>query len=203
MSASASPVCPDEVPSVGTHARTHGEVAEAETVLDPGDYEELQKRYLLPRERKDEELPGSMRLHRQQKPPLIDVMCRWSDGYKKLKKQIQTLQKKKKHTEIYRLLRQLRDYEIHNQARPPECLRSLGETTTSDVQEVVDLTADDEEVIDVDKYILDVLLVNIVKADPDGIAETTNETAHIIVKMEDSSSLEGVDGQDSEQNNGK
>ena len=129
------------------------------------DYEELCKRYLQPRD-SDPHMPGGMTLRAKKasKPPLIDTP---SPGWKELKRHIQTLQRQgNQHEEIYRILHQLRNWEIYRFRFPT----IVDKVNDNEVQEVCDLTThyDDEDgPIDVDAYILDVLLLKVVKPDPD------------------------------------
>ena len=49
-------------------------------------------------------------------------------------------------------------------------------TAHGDVNETIDLTSDDPEIIDIDKYIFEVILVKVVKADPDQVASAVHES---------------------------
>ena len=83
-----------------------------------------------------------------------------SAGYKALRKRIKQLDCISNHAEVYRLLSLLYEYEVHLAPRGIARPAALGGGAPADeVAEVVDLIGEDEEndIIDVDTYILDVL----------------------------------------------
>ena len=87
-----------------------------------------------------------------------------------MRKRIKGLERAGERAEIYRLLRLLRDWETRMVARGLALPKELGGGgSSSELPEVVDL-ADDEEPIDVDSYIIEVLIVDEVrvKRDHDG-----------------------------------
>ena len=129
-----------------------------ETPFDEETYALLRKRFLEKRVYTNEELPMGRVLRRKVLPPLIDTD---QPGFKRLKSKIKELEKTDSHAEICKLLEQLRDWQVYNRGIP-QCLRD----GSSDTPEIYDLTAEDPEIINVDKYILEVLLVKVVK--PDG-----------------------------------
>jgi hypothetical protein len=119
------------------------------------DYNVLCLRYLTPRVREEAEIPGGMTLRRQTKSRIIDTPM-----YKKLKPKIDSLLKKNRRQEVYKIFCGLRNWEM-NPVRA-EVWRQVGEVNGDDVREYVDLTNDSEEqCIDVDRYISEILLVDI------------------------------------------
>ena len=140
------------------------------TEFDQADYDALLKYYYEPIVQHNVELPGGRTLRRQTSPPRIEQDTL---GFNALRKTINGLKKSSapdSHNKIYQLLRELNAW----QTRPPSLGGSLpswqrGLAEESAVTETVDLTAE-ETVIDVDTYIIDVLLVGVLqpKPDPDG-----------------------------------
>ena len=140
------------------------------TEFDQADYDALLKYYYEPIVQHNVELPGGRTLRRQTSPPRIEQD---SLGFTALRKTIDGLKKSSapdSHNKIYQLLRELNAW----QTRPPSLGGSLpswqrGSAEESAVTETIDLTAE-ETVIDVDAYIIDVLLVGVLqpKPDPDG-----------------------------------
>ncbi|KAL7543162.1 hypothetical protein ACHAXR_012463, partial [Thalassiosira sp. AJA248-18] len=127
---------------------------------DEGDYASLHQRYLMPRIREKAELAGGITLRRQCKARVIDQKTR---GFRLLKSKVDALLRKKDHGEVYRLLCQLRNWELDPQRVPAVFQdRSSGD---DDVAEVLDLTTEEDRsgnhCIDVDEYITDVLLVGV------------------------------------------
>mmetsp|Transcript_5701 Transcript_5701/g.12043 ORF Transcript_5701/g.12043 Transcript_5701/m.12043 type:complete len:161 (-) Transcript_5701:72-554(-) len=140
-------------------------VFEQTSEFDPADYEALCKRYLQKYSKKNVQLPGGQFIRRKEYQAPIN--CN-TPGHKALKKEIQKLQKlgKRGEARIYSLLKGLRDWEMKPRNQPFPGSRSDG-----DVDEIIDLTTNEEEkeIVDVDAFILNVLLVNVVKRDPDAI----------------------------------
>jgi len=122
------------------------------TTFDAEDYLRLRDRYLLPRVRENAELAGGMRLRRQTAASIID-----GPGYAKLRATIRTLETEGDQGRIYRLLSALRDWEIRGSGAMP---RGEGGVPVGpgEVVEMIDLTKEEQEVIDIDTYIADVLL---------------------------------------------
>jgi hypothetical protein len=119
-------ICPDTVTS-STHL-----------LFDEGDYNTLKERYLTPQIRENPELANGMMLRRQYRDRIIDKKTK---GFKKLKQTIDSLLKKNKHEEVYKLLYQLREWEM--QPKRNGIWRELGIFGDEDeVQELVDLTHD-------------------------------------------------------------
>ena len=134
-----------------------GKDKSSEVSIDEEDFEQLRQRYLLPRIQLRSELPTGMTLRRTCKPRLIDLK---TPGFQRLRIRIDELTKKNDRLEVYRLLCQVRDYEI-DPSRVPAVMQEQNED--GDVNEVFDLTQDNDncdgkECFNVDDYITDVLL---------------------------------------------
>ena len=132
------------------------------------DYDMLRTHYLQPKVRRNEEIPSGMHLRTRHAPAAIDGK---TEGYKQLKRQIQKLEKDNDVNGIYRLLKALRRFEVE---RAPISSFICGDNDGDDeVTEIIDLTCvpdnDDDDVIDVDNFIIDFLLVKVIKADPDAL----------------------------------
>lgn len=106
------------------------------------DYDQLYKRYLTPQVRENVELPNGMYLRRQYKERYIDKP---SARFNKLRLKIDSLLKIDDRAEIYKTLRQLRDYDIN--PKRVGLWRDLGvdDDDMSDVNEFVDLTTDPDK----------------------------------------------------------
>jgi hypothetical protein len=79
-------------------------------------------------------------------------------GYKALHKMIKQLDRISNHAEVYRLLSLLYEYEVHLAPRGIARPAALGGGAPADeVAEVVDLIGEENDIINVDTYILDVL----------------------------------------------
>eukprot|EP01082_Thalassiosira_pseudonana_P007363 g6458.t1 g6458 contig23:506490-509749(-) len=132
-------------------------------LFDENDYRDLHQRYLTPRVREKAQLPGGMTLRRQCRSRIIDQK---TPGYRKLRHRVDALLKKNNHPDVYRLLCQLRDFEL-DPRKVPEIFREekTGNDDNDDDDgflEYVDLTNDNEDrFIDVDECITDLLLVNV------------------------------------------
>ncbi|KAL3791789.1 hypothetical protein ACHAW5_009422 [Stephanodiscus triporus] len=121
---------------------------------DGDDYAILRTRYLMPRIREKVELAGGITLRRQCRGRMIDQN---TPGFRLLRSRVDALTRKRDHAEVYRLLCQLRNWEL-DPRRVPTAFRDAGD---EDVAEVLDLTRDEDErpsCVDVDEYIADVLL---------------------------------------------
>jgi len=130
-----------------------------EESYDEDDYKSLHQRYLMPRIREKVELPGGRMLRRQCKGRMIDQ--KKSKGFRLLRTKVDGLLKKNRHGDVYRLLCQLRNWEL-DPRRIPAVFEECGDEA---VKEIFDLTKEEEEedgsgntCIDVDDYIMDVLL---------------------------------------------
>ena len=91
-----------------------------------------------------------------------------TEGYKELKRQIQKLVEKGNHDMgIYRLLKGLQRFDVKGTP-----LSSFVRVDDDDeVEEILDSTGmpDDDDVIDIDSFIIDYLLVEVIKPDPDAV----------------------------------
>jgi hypothetical protein len=134
-------------------------------LFDEEEYQYLRKRYLQKRVHTHVALPHSgMRLRRQTKRAASE--CN-SPGYRALSDIIQSLDRSKKNQEIYRLLKQLTEWET-KQGRFPTFNTKSSEKENDEVVEVIDLSNEyerEEHVIDVDTFITEILLVK-VKQEP-------------------------------------
>jgi hypothetical protein len=154
-------------PDVVTSSNNNTE--EFTLLFDEEEYQYLRKRYLEKRVNTHVALPHSgMRLRRQTKRAAIE--CN-SPGYRALRDEIRRrcLDCAKKNQEIYCLLRQLAEWET-KQGRFPtlKTKSSEKEKDSNEVVEVIDLSNEDEReehVIDVDTFIIEILLVK-VKQEP-------------------------------------
>jgi len=137
-------------PQPDTITSKHSTVEEES--YDEDDYKSLHQRYLMPRIREKVELPGGRMLRRQCKGRMIDQKN--SKGFRLLRTKVDSLLKKNRHGEVYRLLCQLRNWEL-DPRRIPAVFEECGDEA---VKEVLDLTKEEDTCIDVDDYIMDVLL---------------------------------------------
>ena len=152
-------------PSSTRHTTTDG-------AFDQQDYNMLRTHYFEPKVRKNEEIPNGMQLRKRHAPAAIDGKTR---GYKELKQQIQKLEINNDDKGIYRLLKELRRFEV---SRTPISSFVRGDDDEDDeVTEIIDLTGilddDDDGVIDVDTFIIDFLLVEVIKPDPDAVPSSS------------------------------
>lgn len=134
--------------------------------FNDAEYAELRKHYLEKRVRHDAELPNGFRLRKQTVSAAIEAN---TPGYIALRKEIDHLEKEDNHEQVYRLLKRLATWE-QKRAGPFPIVgrRRRSNSRDDDVIEVVDLTSDDNdnhEIINVDTFILDVLLVKVIKAE--------------------------------------
>jgi len=147
--------------------------------FDEEEYAELRRHYMEPVTLNDADLATTRRerLRSQTRTARFEQN---GPGWKQLRKRIKTLQKAHAHQEIHRILRELRQWEI----RPPGLggtmpgSLSCGPSTRSEVTELIDVSGNDAEVVDVDTYILDLLLVKEVKPDPEGSSSHTVAVKH-------------------------
>ena len=125
-----------------------------EDSYDEDDYRSLHERYLMPRVREKVELPNGCTLRRQIRARVIDQN---TQGYRMLRCKVDSLLRKNNHSEVYRLLCQLRNWELDPQRVPAVFLEG------NDAVEVIDLSKEDDgtgnSCINVDEFIADVLLV--------------------------------------------
>ena len=105
-------------------------------LFDADDYTVLSQRYLMPRIRHNPELPGGMILRRQYRKRIIDAKV---PLYHKLRVKVDALLKKNKHKDVYRLLCQLRDWELD-----PRRLPAIVQSNDDDV-EVLHVTNDNDD----------------------------------------------------------
>jgi hypothetical protein len=169
---------PDIIPSA---AATTAPKEEASSFSET-EYQALRQRYLEKRTRTgmDAALPSGIHLRRKTVKPAI---CIHTPGYKALKKQIDWLERKKDHQEIFRLLSELSEWEKSvNRSFPFAAHDELVQDEDEKPVEIIDLT-DDQDVIDIDTYILDVLLVKVIKA------EDAEHTSRTNVKQEEGNDL--------------
>ena len=130
----------------------------APVLRDEADYQNLRRHYFDRVVVRNVELPGGRVLREQSRPPRIEQT---TPGFVKLRARVRALEKVGDHDEVYRLLRQLREWE----RRPPSlggalpaCMRSeAGGASNDDVCEVI-VIADNDQIIDADQFVLEVLL---------------------------------------------
>jgi len=153
---------PDTVGSAAASA-----ASSQQSPFDETEYQALRQRYLEKRVRTNVELPGGRCLRTQTAAPVIEIN---TPGYRELHGEIKRLERQSNHAAIYVLLQRLAQWDMRRLAKFP----TVSEKNKNGVVEVVDLTVDDEEdrqIIDVDKYILEeVLLLKVIKPDPDASA---------------------------------
>jgi hypothetical protein len=146
--------------------REHGAAQEP---FDQAEYERLRKHYFEPVVVRDEELPNGVRLRKQTKPPRIQGKSR---GFEQLRKHIKVLEKRKDHREIFRLLCDLKQWEttppsLGGKAHPADAMagKTGGDAGKDDPVVIyeIDLT-DDTLILDVDTFICDVLLMNVLSS---------------------------------------
>jgi hypothetical protein len=182
---------PDIIPSAAAAATAPEEEPSSFSEIE---YQALHQRYLEKRTRTgmDAALSSGIRLRRKTVKPAI---CIDTPGYKALKKQIDGLERKNDHQEIFRLLSKLSEWEKSvNRPFPFATHDELDQDDDEKPVEIIDL-ADDQDVIDIDTYILDVLLVKVIKAEDTEHTSTTN------VKQEEGDDLprEAQESKSSEQ----
>ena len=152
------------------------------------EYQALRQRYLEKRVRtgKDAALPDGIRLRQKTAQPAI---LNNTPGYKALKKQIHGLERKQDHQEIFRLLYTLSEWQ-KSVNRPFPFVGDENDDDQEKPVELIDLT-DDQEVIDVDAYILEVLLVKVVKAEcmDDEHTSNTSDAPTPVIKQEEGDNL--------------
>lgn len=152
-------------------------------VFDEEEYVTLRRHYMEPVVTANAELAMGQRLRRQTRPPRIQQE---GPGWRDLRKRIRQLEKQGAREEIFSLLHELREWELRPPAlggSVPNALRTAG-ADTSGVTEVIDIS-DEATIIDVDSYIIEMLLVKVVKADLVGSAAPAASIS-TQVKAEDS-----------------
>jgi hypothetical protein len=129
-----------------------------------------------------------MRLRQKTAQPAI---CNGTPGYTALKKRIDALDKEEDDREIFRLLYTLSEWEKSVNRPFPFVSDEDDKDDEEKPVEVIDLI-DDQDVIDVESYILGVLLVNVVKAEHVD-DEHTNSVDHVptqvVIKQEEGDNL--------------
>jgi hypothetical protein len=166
-------------------------VVKEEEAFDEDAYDLLRAHYFAPVVEHDVVDPRTSRsghqrvLPRKVSPPRIDSK---SPGFVKLKQEILALEDRGDRPRALELLRALREWEQWPQslggAQPPWERGAAGGECT----ETIDLTADDPDVVDVDTYIIDVLLTKVVaiKNEPGGARDFVEiaEPVRFVVKLE-------------------
>jgi hypothetical protein len=147
--------CTEKLDMVQPEVTTSNSICTSEVAVcplfDEADYTNLCQRYLMPRTRKKPELPDGMILRRQYRGRIIDAN---TPLYRKLRVKVDAWLRKNNHEEVYRVLCQLRDWEL-DPRRVPAIFQSKDD---EDVAEVFDLTSGNDEpsyidCIDVDECI--------------------------------------------------
>ena len=131
--------------------------------MDEEVYAELHSYYYQPYEESDAPTlsgtSGARLRHKRKREPRIH-----SAAYEPLRKKLKELDRAGDRAEAYRLLCLLRDWEMRLSARGLARPRALGDGASSDIAEVIDLSGDTEP-IDLDSFLTDVLLVQVVKCE--------------------------------------
>ena len=144
----------------------------SDDVFDQQDYKKLRDHYLEPRQRRTE---GTRSLRTRYTSARIDGK---TAGYEELKRQIQKLENDNDDKGIYRLLKGLRRFEVERipissfiRGDDKDDEDDKDDDDDDEVTEIIDLTSipDDDAVIDVDTFIIDYLLVEVIKPDPDAV----------------------------------
>ena len=111
--------------------------------------------------------------------------ARMSTAYRRLRERIQEHLRLAQPREVHRLLRQLRDFET-NPASLGGVLHPGSRGRQQDggeVAEMIDLT-DDKVIVDLDTFIIDVVLLKVVKPDPDVPSTSTARPSGPAIKCE-------------------
>ena len=143
-------------------ARKRIKTEDGEHAFEQTEYDELWAHYYDEVVVKNVQLPSGRTLREQRRPPRIE---RDSPGFKRLRATLKELKHQGDHVRIFQLLSQLREWEICPQSlggATPRFMREGGEGGQAAVAEVVDLV-DEVEVLDVDAFISEVLLVGVTK----------------------------------------
>ena len=171
-------------------------LVKAEESVDEDAYAELHAYYCEPYTERDAPTlsgtSGAKLRHPRTRPPRLEQN---SAGYKALRKTIGHLKRTGDRAEILRLLHMLRDWEMRSAARGlplPPALRD----PSMEIAEVVDI-ADEQEPIDVDAFILDVLIVKEVrvKSEIDGTPKggaSSSVKSEAVVAREQSTRLRDI-----------
>ena len=106
--------------------------------------------------------------------------------FRALRNEINRLECKHDHESIYNLLHRLAQWDRRLLPHFPTVRENKKQRHCDDetdaIVEVVDMTGDEEdrEIIDVDTYILEeVLLLKVIKPDPDAVPEPASQAVHI------------------------
>jgi len=176
--AGSAPVPPAKKRKAGPAA---GAAAAPVKLEHQAEYTALRKRYLEPIVATNTELPMSGTLRRQTKPAFIDDK---SKAVKALKARIKELERSNDHVAIYNLLKQIKDWQMSCGGAAPPAMRLHVSAVSGDIAETVDLSeAEPAHVtVDLERWITDVLLIAVVKSDPDAAAAWQERTA--VVKQE-------------------
>jgi len=83
------------------------------------------------------------------------------DVYQKMRKRILELHKENNHGEIIRMFKQLQQL-VNTQNAALETPHLLGTDGKEGIQEIVDLSDEPDDVIDADKYVVDILLMKVI-----------------------------------------
>ena len=161
----SDPPQPTDMQQDSVAARSVAPSCRTESKMDEEEYAELRRHYLEPYQEHDPPslsgTSGATLRHRRKRCARIESE---SPGFKALRKLIKALDRAGDHTEVYRLLRALCEWEERMIARGmplPPALRTAmalrGESSVGAATVMVDLT-DEQEPIDVDKYIVEVLV---------------------------------------------
>jgi hypothetical protein len=148
---------PDATPDA-TPERDETEVKHDIDKIDEARYAELRRHYCEAYEEHDAPTlagtSGARLRHKRKCRARIES----DSGYKALHKMIKQLDRISNHAEVYRLLSLLYEYEVHLAPRGIARPAALGGGAPADeVAEVVDLIGEENDIINVDTYILDVL----------------------------------------------
>ena len=107
-----------------------------------------------------------------------------SIAYQRLRKDIQEHLSLGQSSEVHRLLQHLRAFETNPASLGgivPPCLHAP--QTGGEVHETIDLT-EDKVIVDLDTFIIDVLLLKVVKPDPDATSTSTVRPPTTAIKCE-------------------
>ena len=154
----AAEPAPDATPDA-TPERDETEVKHDIDKIDEARYAELRRHYCEAYEEHDAPtLAGTSGARLRHKRKCRARIESDSAGYKALHKMIKQLDRISNHAEVYRLLSLLYEYEVHLAPRGIARPAALGGGAPADeVAEVVDLIGEENDIINVDTYILDVL----------------------------------------------
>ena len=163
-------------------AKKHKATAAASTPVKlehQAEYEALRKRFLEPIVVRDEPLPMGGVLRKATKPAFIDHN---SAPLKALKARIRKHENSGDHAAIFYLLKQIKDWQMRpGGAAPPAMRLHMPAGSSSDVAETVDLSEPEPPrvTVDLEQWITEVLLVAVVKSDPDAAAAWRERTSAV------------------------